>query len=74
MKNKLMNKLKKSMKPFLNENQQNILEDTVNDLFKDFDVIKIDKTLSLEESNNNYLLILSIAFNYNKHILIFLTL
>ena len=57
MKNKLMNKLKKSMKPFLNENQQNILEDTVNDLFKDFDVIKIDKTLSLEESNNNYLLL-----------------
>ncbi|WP_407380693.1 site-specific tyrosine recombinase/integron integrase [Methanobrevibacter sp.] len=57
MKNKLMNNIKKAMKPFLNENQQNILEDTINNFFKDIDVIKIDKTSSLEESNNNSLLL-----------------
>ena len=57
MKQKFINQIKKAMKPFLDENQRNILENTLNDLFKDFDVIQIDKSLNLEESTNNYFLL-----------------
>ena len=66
MKNKLINNLNKAMKPFLDENQRIILENTMNKIFKDFNVVKINKSLSLEESKNNYFLLDS--FLSAKHV------
>nr|WP_296886028.1 site-specific tyrosine recombinase/integron integrase [uncultured Methanobrevibacter sp.] len=54
------------MKPFLDENQRIILENTMNKIFKDFNIVKINKSLSLEESKNNYFLLDS--FLSAKHV------
>ncbi|WP_366208740.1 site-specific tyrosine recombinase/integron integrase [uncultured Methanobrevibacter sp.] len=66
MKNKLIKNLNKAMKPFLDENQRIILENTMNKIFKDFNIVKINKSLSLEESKNNYFLLDS--FLSAKHV------
>ncbi|WP_407415797.1 site-specific tyrosine recombinase/integron integrase [Methanobrevibacter sp.] len=52
-----MKNLNKAMTPFLDENQQIILENTISKIFKGFDVIKINQSLSLEESKNNTFLL-----------------
>ena len=57
MKNKLINSINKSMKPFLNEYQITELNNSLNKILMDFDVIKIDKKLSIKDDNQNkYLL------------------
>lgn len=54
MKNKLINSIKISMKPFLNENQIVKLNNTLINELEEFEVYKKDKNLSISESKENY--------------------
>ena len=53
MKTKLINLIKNSMKPFLEKNQMMKLNNTLNNILTDFEVIKINKKLTINESKEN---------------------
>ena len=53
LKIKLINLIKTKMKPYLNENQLTKLFETLNLTLNEFDIIKKDKILTIEESKEN---------------------
>lgn len=53
MKNKFINLIKNTMKPYLDENQLNKLNDTLYATLNNFDVIKTNEKLSLKDSKEN---------------------
>ena len=57
MKYKLLNSIKLAMKPFLDENQMNILDETLVNSFREFDIIKLDsEKLAGKSQENTFLL------------------
>jgi len=53
LKAKLINSIKIKMKPFLNKNQINELNETLKSTLKEYDVIKKNKKLTISESKGN---------------------
>lgn len=53
LKTMLINSIKIKMKPFLNDGQINVLYKVLNNSLKDFELIKKDSSLSIEESKQN---------------------
>ena len=54
LKTKFVNLIKKSMKPFLDDNQMVELNNSLFYILNDFDIVKIDKELTVEESKENH--------------------
>lgn len=53
LKTELINSINSNMKPFLDENQIKELNLTLDNILKDFEIIKKDKILTLDESREN---------------------
>ncbi len=54
MKKQLINSIKNSMKPYLNKNQMTELNNSLNDILNNFEVIKINKKLTINETKENH--------------------
>ena len=54
LKAKLINSIKIKMKPFLNKNQINELNETLKSTLKEYDIIKKNKKLTISESKENH--------------------
>ena len=54
MKKQLINSIKNSMKPYLNKNQMTELNNSLNDILNNFEVIKINKKLTINETKEKH--------------------
>ena len=50
MKIRIINKIKSKMKLYLDENQMVILDETLKNIFEDYDIIKNEEEFTLKES------------------------
>ena len=66
MKTRIINKIKSKMKLYLDENQLIILDETLRNIFKDYDIVESESEFTIVESKENSILLMN--FLASKHI------
>lgn len=66
MKTRIINKIKSKMKLFLDDNQMVILDETLRNIFKDYEINKSECDFTLKESKENSILLMN--FLASKHV------
>ena len=66
MKSRIINKIKSKMKLYLDENQLVILDETLRNVLKDFDLVEAKCEFDVKQSQENSILLMN--FLASKHV------